>query len=101
MERIVIEVNKATAKKWRESSKPKCKEIVTLLNEALNDRTTLVVEEPMLGYARPTEKESEKHFKDVQERLPSYKTFLEGIREKAKANGLTEEILEAILKKSA
>jgi hypothetical protein len=101
MERIVIEVNKATAKKWRASSKPKRKEIVTLLNEALNERTTLVVEEPVLGYARPIERESERHFKDVQKRLPSYKAFLEGIREKAKTNGLTEEILEAILKKGA
>jgi hypothetical protein len=101
MERIVIEVNKTTAKKWRESSKPKRREIVTLLNEALNDRTTLLVEEPILGYAHPTEKESEEHFKDVQKRLPSYKTFLAAIREKAKANGLTEEILEAILKKGA
>jgi hypothetical protein len=75
MERIVIEVNKATAKKWRASSKPKRKEIVTLLNEALNEKTNLVMEEPALGYARPTEKESEKHFKDVQKRLPGYKKF--------------------------
>lgn len=99
MERIVIEVNKATAKKWRESSRPKRKKIATLLNEVLSDRATPTVDEPAPGYARPAEKESEKHYKAVQRRLPAYKSFLESIRKKAEANGLTEEILEAILKK--
>lgn len=38
MERIVIEVNKATAKKWRAAATPKKKKIATLLAKALNEQ---------------------------------------------------------------
>ena len=37
MERIVIEVNKTTAKKWRESSKPKRRNIAALVAKALQE----------------------------------------------------------------
>jgi hypothetical protein len=99
MERIVIEVPKGTAKKWRESPLPKRKKITALINKVLNENKSPVVEEPKIGYARPSQKESEKHFKSVQKHLPTYKSFLESIRKKAESNGLTEEILTTILKK--
>ncbi len=40
MERIVIEVAKTTAKKWRESSHPKRKKIANLLAKALKEDIT-------------------------------------------------------------
>ncbi|MBY0435397.1 MAG: hypothetical protein K2U26_14930 [Cyclobacteriaceae bacterium] len=38
MERIVIEVNKATAKKWRSTKAPKRKKLVSILANALNEQ---------------------------------------------------------------
>jgi hypothetical protein len=38
MERIVIEVNKATAKKWRSTAAPKRKKLVSILVHALNEQ---------------------------------------------------------------
>jgi hypothetical protein len=39
MERIVIEVSKVTAKKWRAANAPKKKKLISLLAHALNEQS--------------------------------------------------------------
>lgn len=52
MERIVIEVSKTAAKKWRASSKPKRKTIATMVAKALQDDATHAKEDDTLVQAR-------------------------------------------------
>jgi hypothetical protein len=99
MEKIVIEVNKATAKKWRNSSKQQKRKLATVLQNALAN--TEGTNEPKLGYARPSEAVLQAHFNRVQQELPEYKKFLDELGKRAAERGLTEEILEELLRDDA
>lgn len=72
MERIVIEVNEGTAKKWRKVS-PKIKSEL--------------------------EKSFEKQIDEISERATEsgFENLLQVVREEAAKNGLTEEILQQLL----
>ena len=96
MERIVVEVNKVAAKKWRASTPKEKRKIAVALQQALQE--TGQVNEPPMGYARPSEEALQAHFNRVQKELPEYQKFLDEIGKKATERGLTEEILEQILK---
>jgi hypothetical protein len=97
MERIVIEVDNTTAKRWRKSGDGKRKKINAIIKKALKQNDKLIVKEPEPGYGLPTEKEMQKHSKKVIATRPGYKKFLNDIREKAAKNGLTEEVLNHLL----
>ena len=98
MERIVIEVNKATAKKWRTITQREKKKLAVVLQKALETPET-IVSEPVIGYARPSEEVAKVHFERVQRELPEYRRFLDRIRKNAEERGLTDEILNELLKK--
>ena len=98
MERIVIEVTKATAKKWRTSTLQQKRKLAAVLQKALEETNATQVQEPKLGYARPPESILRAHFNRVQKTLPEYRAFLDEIGKKAEANGLTEDILQQLLK---
>jgi hypothetical protein len=98
MERIVIEVNKTTAKKWRTSTLQQKRKLAAVLQKALKMHEVIVVREPAIGYARPPEEVLGAHYERVQKTLPQYQAFLDRVREKAAAQGLTDEILEELLK---
>jgi hypothetical protein len=97
MERIVIEVNKAAAKKWRTSTRQQKKKLAAILQQALATEAT--VHEPVVGYARPSEQIAKAHFERVQKELPEYRRFLDELSNKAAERGLTKEILNELLKK--
>jgi hypothetical protein len=99
MERIVIEVNKATAKKWRTSTQQEKKKLAAVLQKALQTAETTNVNEPEIGYARPSEEVAKAHYERVQKELPEYRRFLDRIRKSAAERGLTDEILDELLKK--
>lgn len=99
MERIVIEVNKATAKKWRTSTQQEKKKLAAVLQKALQASEMTTVYEPKIGYARPSEEVAKAHFERVQKWLPEYRKFLTRIRKNAAERGLTQEILDELLKK--
>ena len=73
MERIVIEVADETAKKWRLSSQKQRTEIFQLINNTLAEELV----------TNPNEE---------------FKQFLDELSDTMKARGLTEEILDDILK---
>ena len=98
MERIVIEVNKVTANKWRSSTRAEKRKLAAVLQKALKKQEVTVVQEPALGYARPPEEVLQAHYERVQKTLPEYRAFLDEIGKKAEANGLTEDILQQLLK---
>lgn len=98
MERIVIEVNKATAKKWRTSTQQQKRKLVAVLQKALEEKDAAHVQEPKLGYGRPPEDVLRAHYERVQKELPEYRRFLDRIRKNAKERGLTQEILDELLK---
>jgi hypothetical protein len=97
MERIVIEVNKATAKKWRTSTQQQKRKLAAVFQKALGEATPNV-QEPKVGYGRPSEEVLQAHFARVQKTLPEYQAFLDRMRENAAARGLTDEILDELLK---
>ena len=97
MERIVVEVNKTTAKKWRTATPQEKRKIATALQQAVQQKTS-EVNEPPLGYARPSEEVLQAHYERVQKSFPEYCKLLDEIGKKAEERGLTEEILEEILK---
>lgn len=99
MERIVIEVNKGTAKKWRASTRKKKRQLATVLQKALRDTETSQVSDPLPGYARPSEEILQTHIKKLQIELPEYQQFLNRIRKSATEKGLTQEILVELLRK--
>ncbi len=101
MERIVIEVNKATATKWRTSTRQQKRKLAAVLQRALETDKTGEVNEPQIGYARPSEEVLRAHFERVQKELPEYRKFLDRIRKNAAERGLTQEILDELLKKDA
>ncbi len=101
MERIVIEVNKTTAKKWRSSSKQEKRKIASALQLAVEATESAKVNEPALGYARPSEEMAKAHDERVQKELPEYRKFLDRVRKNATERGLTQEILDDLLKKDA
>ena len=98
MERIVVEVNKATAKKWRTITQREKKKLAVVLQKAL-ETPEAIVNEPVNGYARPSEEVAKAHFERVQRELPEYRRFLDRIRKSAEERGLTDEILNDLLKK--
>ena len=100
MERIVIEVNKATAKKWRSATQREKRKIAAALQQAVQQKTS-EAQEPPMGYARPSEEVLQAHFNRVQKELPEYRKFLDEIGRKAEERGLTEEILEEILREAS
>ena len=57
MERIMIEVNKTAAKKWRASTQKEKRKIVTAIQQVLQQESGAQVNEPSIGYGRPSEKE--------------------------------------------
>jgi hypothetical protein len=99
MERIVIEVNKVTAKKWRTSTQQQKRKLAAVLQKALEETGATQVQEPKLGYARPSEEVLQAHFDRVQKTLPEHQAFLDRMRENAAARGLTDEILDELLKR--
>jgi len=99
MERIVIEVNNTTAKKWRASTKKEKKKLAAVFQKALQTTEVTVVNEPMTGYARPSKEVAKAHYERVQKALPDYRAFLDGLSNKAGERGLTEEILNELLRK--
>jgi hypothetical protein len=99
MERIVIEVNKSTAKKWRSSSRQQKRKLATVLQTALANTEEL--KEPQPGYGRPLEEVVNAHFERVQKGLLEHKKFLDELSKKAAERGLTEEILEELLRDDA
>ena len=100
MERIVIEVSKTAAKKWRAATEKEKRKIASALQQVMKDGNTSKVNEPPPGYARPTEKELKKQRKRILKRLPKHMKFLDEMSDKAAARGLTPEILEDLLKKN-
>ena len=98
MERIVIEVNKTSAKKWRNSSQQQKRKLASILQKAW-EATEAIVNEPVIGYARPSEAVAKAHYERVQKELPEYRRFLDRIRKNAEERGLTDEILNELLKK--
>lgn len=98
MERIVIEVNKATAKKWRTSTQQQKRKLAAVLQQAL-ESAEAIVNEPIIGYARPSEEVVKAHYERVQKGLPEYRKFLNSLSKKAAERGLTDEILEELLRK--
>lgn len=98
MERIVIEVNKATAKKWRTSTQQQKRKLAAVLQKAM-EGTEAIVNEPMIGYARPSEEVAKAHYERVQKELPEYRKFMDELSKKAKERGLTEDILNELLRK--
>ena len=98
MERIVIEVTKVTAKKWRTSTQQQKRKLAAVFQKALEEKDATHAQEPKLGYARPSEEVLQAHFNRVQKTLPEYRAFLDEIGRKAEANGLTEDILQQLLK---
>jgi hypothetical protein len=96
MERIVIEVNKATAKKWRNSTQQQKRKAAAALQKALECAD--IVNEPELGYARPSDEVLRAHYERVQKELPEYKKFMDELSRKAAERGLTEEILNELLR---
>ena len=101
MERIVIEVNKTTAKKWRTSTLQQKRKLAAVLQKALEANEPTEVKEPEVGYARPSEEVAKAHYERVQKELPDYSKFLDRVRKNAAERGLTDEILEELLKKDA
>ena len=101
MERIVIEVNKATAKKWRTSSVQQKRKFTAALQRVLQADDAQEVKEPAAGYGRPPEAVLQAHFNKVQKDLPEYRKFLDEVGKKAAERGLTEEILEELLRDEA
>jgi hypothetical protein len=99
MERIVIEVNKATAKKWRTITTKQKRKITAVLQRVLKDDEVQGVNEPIVGYSRPPEAVAQAHFERVQKGLPEYRKFIKRIQKDAKQRGLTQEILDDLLKK--
>lgn len=98
MERIVIEVNKATAKKWRTSTRQQKRKLAAVLQKALEGTEPNTVNEPKMGYARPSEEVLQAHYEKVQKSLPEYRQFLDRVRKNAEEKGLTDEILNELLK---
>jgi len=94
MERIVIEVNKAAAKKWRASTQQQKKKLAALLQRALVTEGT----DPVAGHARPSEEMIKAHFGRVQNGLPEYLRLMDELSKKAAERGLTEEILNELLR---
>jgi hypothetical protein len=99
MERIVIEVNKATAKKWRTSTMQQKRKITAVLQRVLKEDEVQGVKEPTVGYGRPPEAVAQAHFERSQKGLPEYRKFIKGIQKDAKERGLRQEILDDLLKK--
>lgn len=100
MERIVIEVNKATAKKWRTSTQQQKRKLAAVLQKALETTEIKNVSEPESGYARPSDEVVKAHYERVQKELPEYRAFLDRLRQNAAERGLTQEILDELLKKN-
>lgn len=94
----MIEVDKATANKWRSSTRAEKRKLAAVLQKALKKQEVTVVQEPALGYARPSDEVLRAHYERVQKTLPEYRKFLDEIGRKAEERGLTEEILKELLR---
>ena len=97
----MIEVNKATAKKWRSSTKRQQKKLAATLQQAIEAAEKTEVNEPQLGYARPSEEVLTVPYEGNQKNLTEYQNFLQRIRTNAAERGLTQEILDELLKEDA
>jgi anti-sigma regulatory factor (Ser/Thr protein kinase) len=97
MERIILEVDKGTAKRWRATDKGKKKKINALIKLALKENDVVPANEPEGGYGLPSEKEILKQIRKIRQARPDYISFLNTIRDKAAKNGLTQEVLDSPL----
>lgn len=98
MERIVLEVDSNTAKKWGQASATQRRRILAFLNNVLDQ-----LDEPNAdgqvkkGYALPSEQLLERHGEKAQRRLPEYLKLLDEMGAIAEKNGLTQEALNELL----
>ncbi|MGV8090273.1 MAG: hypothetical protein AB2L24_00225 [Mangrovibacterium sp.] len=99
MERIILEVDNRTAKKWRYITQQQQKQITRILSQALElleNKDNAGKKQP-IGYGQPSEEMMKDLLAENRKEWPEYKKLLDKGREEAKANGLTEEILNKLL----
>ncbi|WP_080903723.1 hypothetical protein [Parabacteroides sp. Marseille-P3160] len=88
MERIVLEVDSETARKWRTSFYRFRSHLNRLFSKQINELSETGL---------PDEAEIEQHYDRVQESLPEYRKLLDKAGKEASDNGLTPEKLDEML----
>ncbi len=94
MERIVIELDDAAARKWWQIPQAKRDTITAIINRVLK---TEKEEDLKPGYALPSEEELQQQIESLCLNEPSYQKLLEEGRAVTAANGLTQELLDKLL----
>lgn len=98
MERIVLEVDSSIAKKWKQASAVKRNKLLAFFSSALD-----LIDEPLgdtvppKGYGLPDEAIIQQIEAIAKESHIAYEASLDESRKTAKANGLTQEILDRLL----
>lgn len=103
MERIVIEVTDATAKRWRLSSQKRKEEMshkinIKLAKELMADSKDEFIQ--FLNEVRATMKErglTEDKLRDILKEEHDFEALLDKARDEAANNGLTAEVLQQLL----
>lgn len=98
MERIILEVDNHTAKRWRYTSPQQQKQIAKIISQTLEllEKDATVKKRPV-GYGRPSEEDIKDLLAENRKEWSGYKKLLDKSRKKAEDNGLTEEILKKLL----
>ena len=98
MERIVLDVDEQTVEAWNRISPIQRKKITEIVSKALNlFNQSNILQEPEVGYARPSENELLAHKKRAEILLPAYIELVEAGKLEAASNGLTQELLDELL----
>jgi len=102
MERIVLEVDGNTAKKWNQASAVKRSKILAFFNNVLDliDEPTTKAD-PQKGYGLPDETTIQQIEARAKANHDTYETSLDNLGKTAKDQGLTEEILNRLLSEQA
>ncbi|MBB5437877.1 hypothetical protein HDC92_001551 [Pedobacter sp. AK017] len=89
MKRIVLEVDNVIAENWK------------ICGQSLRDKVTKIVSRELkypIGYARPDENEAWERYKKNLATLPKYLESIKECQNEAVKNGLTQDILDELLK---
>lgn len=98
MERIILKVDKRTAQKWRFITQEQQRQIGRIISEALELLEKDVPGGKLpVGYARPSEENRNLFLEEKNANWQEYKKLLNKSRTEARANGLTEMILDKLL----
>jgi hypothetical protein len=98
MERITLEVDSRTAKKWRYITQQQQKQVAKIISQALELLEKDIPGKKLpIGYAQPPENTMNKILENNKKKWPEYKKLLDKGRKEAETNGLTEAILNKLL----